>query len=186
MIFSIYFYPYYYRISKYGKIIKYNYISALCNDSLTSDDFFITYECDKNLKLFNRVIFEDTLLMQTIPLNINCTKYVFTNIFVTIFDKEYTIYLRSDNYNFYLVGNIINYSFIQYYILNILQTNVFSYFNKELYNLLYIKGLIKSYAIQGIKVPYSLSIIDHKFNMITITQDDSIILNCSDYTIKNT
>jgi len=220
LIFSLCFYPYYYRISKYGKIIKYKYISRLYTDTLTTDDFFITYECDKNLKLFNRIIFSDIVkITQNSLLNIsttpykslnyisfadilritsdsptshnhrdgvavNYTKYIFTNIILNIFNKEHTIYLRTDNYNFYFVGNIINYSFIQYYILNILQSNIFSIFNKEMYDIMYIKGLVKNYANKGMKVPYSLTIIDHKFNMITLNQDDSIVLNQSDYDLS--
>lgn len=210
LLFSTFFRAYYYRISKNGRIIKYNYIHHLYDDDSVKRDYAITYECDKNYQMFNRIIHNntpriptgsrmffayDTIFTKykniinlspfpqlTIKYDAIYTKYVFVNIQLRIFDKEFTIYLRSSDYNFYFVGNKIDYSFICYYINNIMKTNIFSYFFRDMYQLLHVKNML------GIDIntpyPYTLNIIDHKFNTFTLNEWDSITLNKDEYIIN--
>lgn len=209
-IFQYFFYPYYYRISKNGNILKRKYIDKLYDDKVSDDILFITYECDLKYNMYNRIIARDSQIYPIISLNhhkipnsvsivkdrAECTNYVFVNIQLKVLDQEYTIYLRTNEYNFYLVDNTIDYTFIRYYITSIMTRDKFSYFQKGMRPILYIITLLQSISklnknIYNVKhydiIPYTLTIIDHKFNLITLTEKDSLILNKTNYTInKNT
>ena len=209
-LFTSFFHPYYYHVSKYGFIITYKHIRYLYDDDIFIQDFFITYECDKKYQMFNRIIYKDA---QKIPNNARMcfasntifekykniisfpthpqltvcydpiyTNYIFVNIQLKIFDIEYTIYLRSNDYNFYYVGNKIDYSFICYYIINIMKTDIFSYFYRDMYPLLHIKKLLRTNTV----LPYTLDIIDHNFKRHTLNEWDSITFNKHDYIINKT
>jgi hypothetical protein len=206
LLFSLFFHPYYYRISKYGNIKKYRYISHLYTETITDDELFITYECDTQSQIFNRIIHKDTLRIPhdskiTITLSDNMfssylnsrtkitfnpdyTNFVFTNIILKINDKEFTIYLRTQDYNFYFVGNKLDYTFIRYYVLNILKSNIFSYFYRNMYDLLYIKRMINHFSNDTHIIPYTLTIIDHQFKMLTLNEWDTITFNKKDYVIN--
>lgn len=190
LLFSLFFYPYYYRISHYGNIINWKYISNLDTD-VPSNDIFITYECDDKYKMFNRIIHNQRFIGNTsikintsLPLNVEYTNYVFINIRINIFNTEFTIYLRSDEYNFYFVGNKIDCSFITYYFLNVLKPPPFAYFKRRMYDLLYIKNILRKFANAKTQLTYNLIIIDDKFKTISLNERDSITFNKTNYTVN--
>jgi hypothetical protein len=77
----------------------------------------------------------------------------------------YNINLKTDEFNYYLVGNIIDKYFVQYYINTVLNLN-FSY--KEL----------------EIKT-YQLELVDHNVNIINLNFEQSIIIEKDGYRIVN-
>jgi hypothetical protein len=76
---------------------------------------------------------------------------------------RYHINLKTDTYNYYLVGNIINKLFLQYYINVILNIN---------------------FVIDDEKL-YSLELMDHEVNMISLNACQSIVIEKNKYNIVN-
>ncbi len=79
-------------------------------------------------------------------------------------NKSYNIQLKTDKYNFYMNDNIINKSFIKYYIKNILKHNI----NFEHDN----------------DFEYTLNLIDHNVNIVSVNDKDQIIIQKDNYHIK--
>ena len=83
--------------------------------------------------------------------------YTFSLIMLTIDDKEFEIKLKTPSYNYYIVGNKINYMFILYYA------------RKHLYLTASIED-------------YKLSIVDHNSKFIeNVRKEDVLLLNLNDY-----
>ena len=84
-------------------------------------------------------------------------KYTFSLIIVKINNKEYEVKLKTPSYNYYIVGNKINYMFILYYAR---------------------KHLRLTASIED----YRLSIVDHNSNFIeNLKREDVLTLNLNDY-----
>lgn len=111
--------------------------------------------------------------------NTNCVNKVFYNVFPDSFDYKvskitfmfveleynnntYTITLKTDNSNYYIVNNSLNQKFIKYYLKNVLQI-------KE--------------NINTEEVVYKLSIIDNNANFLTLTSDQHLVLKEDSYEI---
>jgi hypothetical protein len=77
---------------------------------------------------------------------------------------RYHINLKTDKYNYYLVGNVINKLFLQYYI-NLILNNV-------------------NFVIDDEKV-YSLELMDHEVNMIYLDITQSIIIDKTGYHVND-
>jgi len=72
--------------------------------------------------------------------------------------------LKTNTYNFYLIGNIINKLFLQYYI-NVILNNI-------------------NFVIDDEK-SYSLELMDHEVNIIYLDINQSIIIEKNGYHINN-
>jgi hypothetical protein len=72
--------------------------------------------------------------------------------------------LKTNTYNFYLVGNIINKLFLQYYI-NVILNNI-------------------NFVIDDEK-SYSLELMDHEVNIIYLDINQTIIIEKNGYHINN-
>lgn len=175
-IFKIYFTPYFFRTYK-GVIIKCEYIKydsiILQNNPLSINQqekqLIITYECDKLYNCYNRVIYNPENYLLT-P-NKQYTNYIFTNLTLFVDNCQYTLYLRTKQYNFYVCDNIINSDFIIYYLQSILRIKME---NRYLYNPFYIDNL-----------SYKLIILDHCFNQHTLTNIDTLTFHKNTFTITN-
>ena len=77
----------------------------------------------------------------------------------------YNINLKTDEFNYYLVGNVIDKYFIQYYINTVLGLK-FSYTESEI-------------------LTYQLELMDHEVNMIYLNSEQYIIIDKNNYSIIN-
>ena len=90
------------------------------------------------------------------------SKISFIALYLNYNDVRYHIILKTEEFNYYLVGNIINKQFIQYYINNIL--NLPFYYTKETSS-------------------YKLELMDQEVNIINLNADQSIIIEKDNYRI---
>lgn len=74
--------------------------------------------------------------------------------------KKYIIELKNDIFNYYIVNNSLNQIFFKYYLKNVLKVPV----NED-------------------KLDYTVTILDHNINFVTLLPEQYIILNEHDYTI---
>jgi hypothetical protein len=98
---------------------------------------------------------------------INITNYEISNIkFIAINlthnNKTYQIQLKTPEYNYYIVDNIIGKTFFNYYLVNILK-------------------VVNSSLDSNFK--YNLEIMDHNVNMFTLNENQSIIFKKDSYDI---
>lgn len=87
----------------------------------------------------------------------------FIALYLNYNDKLYHINLKTDKYNYYLVGNVINKLFLQYYI-NVILNNI-------------------NFIIDDDKL-YSLELMDHEANMIYLDINQSITIDKTGYRIN--
>jgi hypothetical protein len=93
------------------------------------------------------------------------SKITFIALYLNYNDARYNINLKTEAFNYYLVGNIIDKQFVQYYINNILKLP----FNYEKEDML----------------SYQLELMDHEVNMISLNDCQSIIIEKDSYQILN-
>ena len=163
-LFKLYFSPYFYRTYK-GDIVVYEKIKYDSLISTHTKQLIVTYECDKLYNCYNRIIYNPSNYLLT---HIhNYTNYIFMNITLVIENyPQFTLYLRTPQYNFYICDNVINSDFILFYLYNILKV-----IPKNLY---YINNLT-----------YKLMILDHSFKKYNLTEDDTIVLCKNTFTITD-
>jgi hypothetical protein len=89
----------------------------------------------------------------------------FIALYLNYNGMRHNINLKTDDFNYYLVGNIINKNFVQYYINTVLNLN-FSYTENEL-------------------TTYQLELMDHEVNMIYLNHEQSIVIDKDGYYIIN-
>ena len=181
MLFKLYFRPYFYRTTQ-GDIVKCEYINYQANTLITTvskypihinekkKELIITYECDKLYNCYNRLIYNPENYLLT-P-NPTYTNYVFMSITLLIEDCEIKMYLRTNKYNFYVCGNVINSDFILYYLQNMHHMFLQKHY---LYNPFHKDNL-----------SYKLHILDHCWKEYNLTAKDTILLHKNTYeVIKN-
>jgi len=88
----------------------------------------------------------------------------FIALYLNYNNVRYHINLKTNTYNFYLIGNIINKLFLQYYI-NVILNNI-------------------NFVIDDEK-SYSLELMDHEVNIIYLDINQSIIIEKNGYHINN-
>lgn len=88
----------------------------------------------------------------------------FIALYLNYNDVRYNINLKTDDFNFYVVGNIINKSFIQYYIKNILRDDIL------------INTDEKPFL-------YKLELMDHEVNVVELNETQYIIIEKNRYRI---
>ena len=73
-------------------------------------------------------------------------------------DTIHSIELTNENYNHYIVNNVLNKHFFKYYLTNVLNIEI----DKNTFD-------------------YKLSVIDHNVNIVELTQNDSLIIKENNY-----
>ena len=73
-------------------------------------------------------------------------------------DTIHSIELTNENYNHYIVNNVLNKEFFKYYLTNVLNIEI----DKNTFD-------------------YKLSIIDHNVNVVELTQNDSLVIKENNY-----
>lgn len=93
------------------------------------------------------------------------SKITFIALYLNYNDIRYNINLKTDTFNYYLVGNIIDKQFVQYYINNILKLPFY-------------------YKEEAMEI-YQLELMDHEVNMISLNACQSIVIEKNTYNIIN-
>ena len=97
--------------------------------------------------------------------SLEISNITFIALYLNYNNERYNINLKTKEFNYYLVENIINKQFVQYYINNILKLPF--YYTKE--NM----------------ASYQLELMDHEVNMISLNENQSIIIENNGYKIIN-
>jgi hypothetical protein len=97
--------------------------------------------------------------------SLEISNITFIALYLNYNNERYNINLKTKEFNYYLVENIINKQFVQYYINNILKLPF--YYTKE--NM----------------ASYQLELMDHEVNMISLNENQSIIIENNGYRIIN-
>jgi len=124
-------------------------------------------ECKYDFLLYNHGV--DGILYKNIPscINYQCTNYKFIQIMIEFKDKNsFEIHLSNSEYNYYIVNNFINSSFILYFLRTHYTYQVSNYENEFLLN-------------------YSLNIIDNNITLLTIYNTDMITFDVDKYYLTN-
>ena len=137
--------------------IEYLIIVTIHYNKLNEKELNICYNklCyEVNDREYNLLFFSDKL---------SSLKFLYVTL--TYNNETYTIDLSTDNFNFYIVGNIIDKVFVLYYLKYIVKLDT---------------------PLSSLdEIIYSISICDQNANFVTITNDDIIIIEENDYKIKH-
>jgi hypothetical protein len=146
-----------------------------CNGQLLiNPNSYIIYNAPTNNGLYDKMIISDNTF-KTIEWSDNkiiykCTTYDFMSVQLKfIHDLDNTVYnvaLKTDDYNFYIKGNVINREFILYYCSEILK----------------IGELMKNFTKSDKSLSYTLTIVDGDVNVLNVTDEQSVILGECAYT----
>jgi len=132
----------------------------------TDDDIHnkltIISKTNTNTVTNKRVIYEIELAAVK-EVEFDVSEITFIALYLNYNDVRYNINLKSDNFNYYLVGNAIDKKFIQYYINTVLNLN-FSYLDSKIST-------------------YQLELMDHDVKIVYLTLDQSIIIEKNGYRI---
>jgi len=90
----------------------------------------------------------------------NISKISFLSIELEHENKIYSIHLKNNKYNYYIINNCLNQTFFKYYI----------------------KNIIKS-SINEANFDYKVTIIDNNVNIITLLPNQCLLIREDDYQI---
>ena len=147
-----------------------------CNGRLLVNDMsYIIFNVPTNNGLHDKRIIMDNIFKNVAwtdnKIIYKCTTYDFMSVQLKfIHDPDnavYNVVLKTDDYNFYIEGNVINQDFILYYSHEILK----------------IGDLMRKLASSDKNaLSYTLTIVDADVNVLNITNEQSIILGECAYT----
>lgn len=120
----------------------------------------VLHDMDNEGKCINIIYMEKCPELKEGKLDYKLSKFAFMMIELEHNNEKYTIELKNDEYNYYIVNNSLNKNFFKYYFKNILKAPI-NYDNFD----------------------YTVTIIDHNVNFITLLPEQYIIFNETDYTI---
>ena len=80
---------------------------------------------------------------------------------LTYKNETHSIDLKNENFNHYIVNNVLNKEFFNYYLTNVLDVEI----DKNNFD-------------------YKVALVDHNVNMVELTPNDYLIINENDYEIK--
>jgi hypothetical protein len=144
------------KINNYLTNFKQNEKKTFCN--------FEIYSSSSNNNFIDKQIIYNKNNLETIPERSNIT---FISLVICIDEnKTYKVNLKTDNYNFYLIGNKFTKDFFVYYLINYLNISEKIFKEKNI----------------------SIELIDHNANFIKINfikGNENIILDKNNYTINN-
>ena len=131
---------------------------------VTSDSVYVTNDNDNKQK--NKVMISSLYTTNMIDFNRSYTyeesSFKFISINLTYNNKTYPIYLKNAEYNYYIVNNVIDKVFFQYYLVNILKVVLLEQLND---------------------FSYILEIMDHNVNMFSLNETQYIIFKKDDYSV---
>ena len=128
--------------------------------SIRSSNNLVVISEFSNKKIINKKI--DTNICDY---NFDTSKITFIALYLNYNDVRYNINLKTETFNYYLVGNIIDKQFVQYYINNILKLP-FNYEKEDMSS-------------------YQLELMDHEVNMTILNACQYILIEKDSYQILN-
>ena len=148
-------------------VFQKNYVQGLENIMISdlecvnniSNYIIIITDTDTNMK--NKKIIHE---IDNCEFNFKLSNITFIALYLNYNDDRYNINLKTDEFNFYLVGNIINKSFIQYYLTNILHNDVII-------------------NVEDNTGSYTLELMDHEVNVLLLNDNQYIIIEENGYCI---
>ena len=140
-------------------ICELEYVDDFSYYTMIVTDLFQMNDLNKNIQ--NKKIINN---LDKCEFKFEISDITFIALYLNYNDVRYNINLKTDKLNFYVVGNVINKSFIQYYIKNILHDNI---------------------LINTDETPflYKLELMDDKVNMLEMNENQYIIIEKNGYRI---
>jgi hypothetical protein len=142
-------------------IVSKNIINDLGNNVSGDSNTSNTSNTSNNILITNKLIIDKN----NICLSFDASNITFIALYLNYNGERYNINLKTDDFNYYLVGNKIDKRFIQYYINTVL-------------------SLKFSYAEPEIRT-YELELMDHEVNIVYLSSEQSIIIDKDGYHIIN-
>jgi len=137
-------------------------LSQICENIFDAENVSGVVLHDKNsdTNCVNRIYMEKCPELKEGKLDYKLSKISFMMVELEHNNEKHKIELKNDEYNYYIVNNSLNQNFFKYYLKNILKAST----NDDNFN-------------------YTVTIIDHNVNFITLLPEQYIIFNEDDYTI---
>jgi hypothetical protein len=135
------------------------YVDDFSYYTMIVTDLFLINDLNKNIQ--NKKVINN---LDNCEFSFEISDITFIALYLNYNDVRYNINLKTDDFNFYVVGNIINKSFIQYYIKNILHHDI----------------LINTDEIPFL---YKLELMDHEVNVVELDNTQYIIIEKNGYRI---
>jgi len=146
------------------QIISYNGydLVQLCESIFDNKDVscVVVDVIDNGGKYINKIYIEACPEFKEGKLDYKLSKFAFMMVELEHNNEKHTIELKSNEYNYYIVNNYLNKNFFKYYLKNILKVSI----NDDNFD-------------------YTVTIIDHNVNFITLLPEQYIIFNENDYAI---
>ena len=149
-----------------------NYIEKL---NIINDELVLLKDPDNNILIYNgNYLTKNTLFTKS---NIK-----FLDITLVYDNAEYEIKFHECDYNYYIVGNVIDKYFINYIISSqikdIINTDLIDYDNVEINN-----DINKIMVENKTEISYVLEIIDNNAKLVSLNETNKLIINLNDYII---
>jgi len=142
-----------------------------CLDTLSDYTMIVTDLSEDNInntkKIKKIMIICDTYL-EKYDFNFELSDITFVALYLNYNNERYNINLKMNDFNFYVVGNIINKTFLQYYMKNILHNDIFINTDTE-----------------SLKSSYKLELMDHEVNIMSLTESQYIIIEKNGYNVED-
>lgn len=129
-------------------------------DKIKEFDYPVVILISDSSHINKKILYE----LETCNKQFDTSDITFIALYLNYDNARYHINLKTDKYNYYLVGNVINKLFLQYYI------------NTVLNNINFVIDDEKS---------YSLELMDHEVNMVNLDITQSIIIEKNGYHINS-
>jgi len=127
------------------------------------NDLFIVSDTSRNSLINKKIV---ATIINAHDCTFDQSEIAFIALYLNYNDERYNINLKTDEFNYYLVGNVIDKRFIQYYI-NVVLKIKFDYENEKN------------------RETYQLELMDHEVNMINLDANQSIIIEKNGYRVVN-
>ena len=117
-------------------------------------------------KCISKKILDTELELDNCDRKFDVSEIAFIALYLNYNNKRYHINLKTEDFNYYLVGNIINPNFLQYYVKYVLNDPVFSITNTDTSS-------------------YKLELMDHNVDMIDLNAEQFIVIEKNGYRIDH-
>ena len=143
--------------------------------NIINDELVLLKDPDNNILIYNgNYLTKNTLFTKS---NIK-----FLDITLVYDNAEYEIKFHECDYNYYIVGNVIDKYFINYIISSqikdIINTDLIDYDNVEINN-----DINKIMVENKTEISYVLEIIDNNAKLVSLNETNKLIINLNDYII---